>query len=106
MNQTQDWIVRWCALQETYKAEFYIDEYNKIVWIKSDKVNNWKLFWEETMSYTPQLWVSNSVKYLIEKGQEGVSLLLIEINIAYASRLNKILSNKNINNSKDEQEAA
>ena len=105
MNKSNDWNFRWNALFETHKAQFFIDDDKEIVWIQSEKVNDWKLFWKETKTSTTSLWVSNAVKYVIELQEENADTILSDINIAYKSRINRIISDKN-NANIDEQQAA
>ena len=105
MNKSQDWNFRWCAISETHEGKFFIDEDKQIAWIQSDKVNDWLLFWKETEVSTTSLWISNAVKYVIELQEENANTILEDINIAYESRINRIISDKN-NSNIDEQQAA
>jgi hypothetical protein len=90
--QTESWFLRSWAMFDTYKAVFFLNNDNDIIWFKSDDINNWKLFWNNSNIETTKLWVWNIVKYIIEEEKfKSIEEFLKEINIAYSYRLKNIL---------------
>jgi hypothetical protein len=87
--KTQSWCFRWCAMFDTHKGNFFLDENMRIIWIISPKVNDWVLFWEETGSEI-EMWIWNAVRYAIENVKWDIWILLKDINDAYLERLNNL----------------
>jgi len=81
----------------TYKAKFYLDNNFNIVWLKSESINGWRLFWRETENIIDELGVWNIVKSIIENKNYSPnkhSTFIEELNIAYNSKLNRLILKK------------
>lgn len=99
MNKTnykdsEAWIIRNCFCFDTLETEFYLDEKNKIVWLSSEYIKEWKTIWENSNIVLTKGFVANIVKDIIEKWKyESIMTLLEELNIAYNQRINRIVAN-------------
>ena len=89
-SRTEAWIFRWGWAHDTHESFLYLDEDKNIVWISCDKITNrvksiWALTWKKVKQA-----LGNNVLFWINNNKWDIDILLLEIQIVYQNKINKI----------------